>query len=141
MGPWRVMKKFAGPFLVVAALALFYQLAWNGDVWNQSLEKLTSMASLVDDNYYQDVDAQKMAFSSIRGMLLTLDPHSYFLDPDNFSRLREDQVGLYSGIGIQIQKQEDRLVVISPRRIPNFSRMTLAMGAMQLVVQEALDTM
>jgi carboxyl-terminal processing protease len=107
-------KRFLLPALAVAVLALLYQFAWNDDVWNQSLEKLNSMVSLIDENYYQDVDTQKLAFSSIRGMLLTLDPHSYFLDPENYPRLREDQVGLYSGIGTQIQKQEDRLVVISP---------------------------
>lgn len=108
------IKRFVLPVLSAAALALLYQFAWNEDVWNQSLEKLNSMVSLIDENYYQDVDTQKLAFSSIRGMLLTLDPHSYFLDPENYPRLREDQVGLYSGIGTQIQKQEDRLVVISP---------------------------
>jgi carboxyl-terminal processing protease len=108
------MKKAVLPFLVVAALALVYQFAWDEDVWNQSLEKLASLTAMVEDNYYQQVDPQKLAYSSIRGMLLTLDPHSYFLDPEGYSRLKEDQVGQYSGIGIQIQKQEDRLVVISP---------------------------
>ena len=54
------------------------------------------------------------SYASIRGLLETLDPHSYFLEPDNFSRMREDYVGKYFGLGIQIQKQEDRLVVIAP---------------------------
>jgi carboxyl-terminal processing protease len=108
------MRRFVLPLLAVAVLAGLYQFAWNGDVWNDSLEKLSSMVSLVEDNYYDQVKPQKLAFASIRGMLMTLDPHSYFLDPENYPRLREDQVGLYSGVGIQIQKQEDRLVVISP---------------------------
>ncbi|OGD26989.1 MAG: hypothetical protein A2Y56_14090 [Candidatus Aminicenantes bacterium RBG_13_63_10] len=108
------MKKYILPVLITVALALLYGFAWNEDVWNQSLEKLGTMVSLIEQNYYEDVESQKLAYASIRGMLLTLDPHSYFLDPDNYPRLREDQVGLYSGVGIQIQKQEDRLVVIAP---------------------------
>ena len=55
-----------------------------------------------------------MAQESVKGMLQTLDPHSYFLDPDGFARMSEEQRGKYFGIGIQIQKQEDRLVVIAP---------------------------
>jgi len=108
------MKKYIVPVLAVAALAFLYRFAWDEDVWNQSLEKISSMVTLIEQNYYQNVEPQKLAYASIKGMLLTLDPHSYFLDPENYPRLREDQVGLYSGVGIQIQKQEDRLVVIAP---------------------------
>lgn len=72
------------------------------------------MASLIEKNYVEDVKPEELVYSSIRGMLQTLDPHSYFLDPDNFVRMREEQTGKYYGLGIQIQKQEDRLVVISP---------------------------
>ena len=108
------MKKYILPVLAVAVLALLYQFAWNEDVWTLSIEKLGSMVTLIEQNYYQNVEPQKLAYSSIRGMLLTLDPHSYFLDPENYPRLREDQVGLYSGVGIQIQKQGDNLVVITP---------------------------
>jgi carboxyl-terminal processing protease len=100
--------------MIVALVVAVYQRGFDQDVWTASLEKLGEMVSAVDDHYYQDVDSKKLAYASIRGMLLTLDPHSYFLDPENYPRLREDQVGAYSGIGTQIQKQEDRLVVIAP---------------------------
>lgn len=88
--------------------------ARNGDVWVQSLEKFSSLLSLIEANYYQPVDSEKIVHSAIRGVLETLDPHSYFLDPESFSRMREEYTGKYYGLGIQIQKQEDRLVVISP---------------------------
>ena len=55
-----------------------------------------------------------MARESIKGMLETLDPHSYLLDPESFARMSEEQRGAYFGLGIQIQKQLDRLVVIAP---------------------------
>jgi len=47
-------------------------------------------------------------------MLDTLDPHSYFLDPESSLRFNEEYTGKYYGLGIQIQKQEDRLVVVAP---------------------------
>lgn len=48
-------------------------------------------------------------------MLDTFDPHLYFFRSGNPLRFNEeDYTGKYYGLGIQIQKQEDRLVVIAP---------------------------
>ena len=104
-------------FLVAGLLlaAVFSRLgARNDQIWDDSLDKLAAMATLVEQNYFQPVEADKMMQESIKGMLQMLDPHSYFLDPDGFSRMFEEQKGKYYGIGTQIQKQEDRLVVIAP---------------------------
>jgi len=84
------------------------------DPWEQGLNKVVLISSMVMQNYYEDKDTQKLAFAAIRGMLDTLDPHSYFLDPETSLRFNEDYTGKYYGLGIQIQKQEDRLVVIAP---------------------------
>jgi carboxyl-terminal processing protease len=107
------MKKKIFVFIVLL-LVLFLLPARDEDLWNYSFRKISSIVSLVEENYFGTIDHEKMAYSSIRGMLKTLDPHSYFLDPDHLSRLTEEHVGKYYGLGILIQKQEDRLVVISP---------------------------
>lgn len=107
------MKKKTIFFLCIFFF-LVLQTAWDEDIWTQSLNKLDSIASLIKENYFLEVDQEKLAYSSIKGMLKTLDPHSNFLDPSNFSRLTEDYKGKYHGLGILIQKQEERLVVITP---------------------------
>ncbi|UCC38429.1 MAG: S41 family peptidase [Candidatus Aminicenantes bacterium] len=84
------------------------------DTWNHSFKKISAMVSIIDENYYREINHEERAYASIRGMLQTLDPHSYFLKPGYFTRLQEEYKGKYSGLGILIQKQEDRLVVISP---------------------------
>ncbi|MGB8952651.1 MAG: S41 family peptidase [Candidatus Aminicenantales bacterium] len=102
-------------FLVIVLILTFIQLgARDEDVWNLGLEKISSISTLIKNNYFENVEPEKLTYSSIIGMLQTLDPHSYFLDPDSFSRMFEEQKGRYSGLGIQIQKQNDRLMVISP---------------------------
>jgi len=78
------------------------------------MNKVSAIVDLIDQNYFESVDHEELAFSSIKGMLQTLDPHSYFLDPRNFDRMREEYKGKYYGLGILIQKQDRRLVVISP---------------------------
>ncbi len=103
-------------FFIFALLAFILIIlpARDEDVWRVSLKKLSSIVSLIEQNYYQETDHDELMYSSVRGMVQTLDPHSYFLDPNHFSRLREEHVGKYYGLGILITKQEDRLVVISP---------------------------
>jgi carboxyl-terminal processing protease len=107
------MKKKALVFAVV--LLGFVRLsARDEDLWGASLEKVSSIVTVLENGYYKPLEEDKLAYASIRGLLETLDPHSYFLEPESFSRMREDYSGKYYGLGIQIQKQEDRLVVIAP---------------------------
>jgi carboxyl-terminal processing protease len=95
--------------IILASLA-----AREEDIWERSLDKYSTILSLIEKNYYRDVESEKLIYSSIRGMLETLDPRSYFLDPDNLSRMREEYTGKYYGLGIQIQKHEENLVIIAP---------------------------
>src|SRR4030042_6189695 len=110
-------------FLILVSLA-----ARDEDIWDRSIEKFSSILSLIEQNYYRDVEADKLVYSSIRGMLDTLDPHSYFLDPDNLSRMREEYTGKYYGLGIQIQKHGDNLVVIAPIEGTPASRLGMQPG-------------
>lgn len=56
----------------------------------------------VEANYVEKVDAEQAVYSSISGLLNTLDPHSSFFTPDDFRRMRERQEGRYFGIGVSI---------------------------------------
>jgi len=123
----RPMKKklILGCFLI---LVFTHLTARDEDLWDASVGKFSSLLSLVEKNYYREVEPDKLVYSSIRGMLETLDPHSYFLDPDSFSRMREEYTGKYYGLGIQISKQEDNLVVISPIEGTPASRLGILPG-------------
>jgi carboxyl-terminal processing protease len=107
-------KKLASLILISIFLLYFARASVAIDPWEQGLSKVLALSNLVEQNYYEQKDPQKLTFAAIRGMLDTLDPHSYFLDPESSLRFTEDYAGRYYGLGIQIQKQEDRLVVIAP---------------------------
>lgn len=99
--------------LALVALLLVLSLpAHDQDPWTAALAKTSSILAILDNSYYQELEGEEWSYSAIRGMLETLDPHSYFLDPESFSRMREDYTGKFFGLGIQIQKQEDRIVVV-----------------------------
>ncbi|MFC2161330.1 S41 family peptidase [Acidobacteriota bacterium] len=106
------MKKL-NIFALIFFLILL-SVAWNEDVWTNSIDKISTIITHIEENYYQDVDPEELAYSSVRGMLQTLDPHSNFLDMRSMSRLTEDYRAKYFGTGMLIQQQGDRIVVISP---------------------------
>jgi len=84
------------------------------DIWSLYFKKVSNVVSIIEDHYFRDIDHENLAYSSIKGLLQTLDPHSHFIETDNLARMREEFKGKFYGLGIQIQKQEDRLVVITP---------------------------
>ena len=70
----------------------------------------TALAA-IEQNYVEEVDSSAIVYGSIDGMLRTLDPHSYFLDPRLYKQVRERQEGHYKGIGITIQKLSGGITV------------------------------
>lgn len=99
---------------IIAGILLLQIPSHNQDLWRAELSKLQKVASLIKENYFKEMTDKELSVSAIRGMIDTLDPHSYFLDQEAFSRLREDYSGRYYGVGLQIQKQGENLVVVSP---------------------------
>jgi carboxyl-terminal processing protease len=82
-----------------------------------SLESFTKVYDIVDQNYADKLSADKALYKgAIPGMLRTLDPHSNFFDPKEYAGLREEQHGMYYGIGMLIgaQPRTGKPMVIHP---------------------------
>ena len=62
----------------------------------------SSALSAIEANYVQPVETEPLIYGAIHGMLQTLDPHSSFMSPRDYARMRERQEGRYYGLGIQI---------------------------------------
>ncbi|HAV41201.1 MAG TPA: hypothetical protein DCW97_02165, partial [Acidobacteria bacterium] len=90
-------KIIAYPVLFFLVLFLIGRVSIAVDPWEQGLNKIILLSSMVKQNYYENKDDQKLTFAAIRGMLDTLDPHSYFLDPESSLRFNEDYTGKYYG--------------------------------------------
>ena len=71
----------------------------------------------MEQNYAEPVNPDKAIYNgAIPGMLHVLDPHSNFFDPKEFAGLREEQHGMYYGIGMLIgaQPRTGKPMVIHP---------------------------
>ena len=72
--------------------------------------------SLVEDQFVGPIDTEEMVEDAIDGLLVTLDPHSNYLNADAFNEMRDEQRGKFSGLGIQITKRgaDKPLTIIAP---------------------------
>ncbi len=61
-----------------------------------------------------ETDPADIVYDGIDGMLDVLDPHSNFLDPRSFQRMRARQEGSFFGIGIIISRRDGKITVIAP---------------------------
>ena len=94
------------------------QSATDESTLRDSIKQFTDVYSVVEANYADKLDTDgidKAIYNgAIPGMLHTLDPHSNFFDPKAMAQMREDQHGQYYGVGMQIQPQGTKIVVVVP---------------------------
>jgi len=89
--------------------------ASNSDDTQDSVRTFTRVLSVVERNYADPVDTDKVIYDgAIPGMLHVLDPHSNFFDPKQYALFREEQEGKYYGVGMVVAQRENQTVVQSP---------------------------
>src|SRR5688572_11293570 len=76
----------------------------------------------------EDVGSDKFVYASIDGMLRTLDPHSSFLEPKEYSDMQDRQKGTFYGLGILVTKRNDQVTVITPLEGTPASRLGIRAG-------------
>ncbi|HEY5609729.1 MAG TPA: S41 family peptidase [Thermoanaerobaculia bacterium] len=82
--------------------------------FQKRLREYTEVLSAAAEWSAEDVGYEKLVYSSIEGMLRTLDPHSAFLEPRDYSEMQERQKGTFYGLGILVTKRNERVTVITP---------------------------
>jgi len=72
--------------------------------------------ALVEDNYVGSAKSDELVENAIQGMLHTLDPHSNYLNRETYTEMKDEQRGMFYGLGIQITKRgpDKPLTIIAP---------------------------
>lgn len=68
----------------------------------------------IKSDYVEQVDDRELLSSAIRGMLGGLDPHSAYLDPDQYEDLQVGTTGQFGGLGIEVGMKDGFVEVIAP---------------------------
>ena len=64
--------------------------------------------------YVDEVDDHALMEKAIRGMVAALDPHSAYLDTDEFEEIRLSTMGSYPGVGIEVAAEDGAVKILRP---------------------------
>ena len=80
----------------------------------KELRIFTDVYKRIKSDYVEDIEDQKLIEHAIRGMLTGLDPHSNYMDAEQFRELTIDTTGEFGGLGIEVGMEDGFVKVISP---------------------------
>jgi carboxyl-terminal processing protease len=78
------------------------------------LQTFVEILNRVQQDYVEQIDDDALLESAIRGMLSGLDPHSAYLDAQEFKDITVSTSGKFGGLGIEVQGQNGFVRVIAP---------------------------
>jgi carboxyl-terminal processing protease len=93
----------------VAALAVH-----NTEPSASDISLLAGVIGLVNRAYVHPVGSDELTKDALKGMLTRLDPHSDYMDEQEFKRSQADMAGSFGGLGMEISEQNEIPKVVSP---------------------------
>ncbi len=112
-------RKYLVPiFLMLISIGVLVGMKVNtaasGDDVFDNVKKFNEALTLVQKNYVDDVNADKLTEAAIKGMLAQLDPHSTYISQDQLKRINEDFQGSFEGIGVEFDIVNDTITIVTP---------------------------
>lgn len=74
--------------------------------------KINHVLKLVQDQYVDSLDGDELQEEVIRGVLSSLDPHSYYIKAEEVEQVNRDLVGSFVGIGIEFNVINDTPYIV-----------------------------
>ncbi len=78
------------------------------------LQAFAEILNQVKSSYVEEVDDSELIENAIRGMLQGLDPHSAYLDAEDFNDMQVSTSGKFGGLGIEVQMADGFVRVVAP---------------------------
>jgi carboxyl-terminal processing protease len=75
---------------------------------------LAEVLERVRQDYVETVDDRVLIESAVRGMVTDLDPHSQYLNPEEYQEIRISTTGNYSGVGLEVNMSDGTIKVVAP---------------------------
>lgn len=68
----------------------------------KTLDAFAQTLATIESSYVDPTDEKQLLYDAARGMLHNLDPHSTFLPPNRYARMRQDTEGEFGGVGVTL---------------------------------------
>jgi len=116
-----VLGSFVGLFLSAMALASPSQgaPAANEEPEDNGYSQMAKFAKAIELLRQDYVDGNKTGYdelvtAALKGMLSSLDPHSQYMDPNDFRDMQDDTRSRFNGLGIEVSMKNGLPTVVSP---------------------------
>lgn len=80
----------------------------------EKIKPIGEVMNTVLDEYVKEPDVDKVVEGALIGMLNSLDKHSSYVSAEMLRSLREETKGEFFGIGVMIQLDDDKNIIINP---------------------------
>ena len=112
---WQMLA--LGGLLFVAGLAVPTLTTAQSDEQQETYRQLGLFGDVfqrIRESYVDEVEDKELVEAAITGMLTSLDPHSSYLDTENYNSMQVQTKGRFGGLGIEITMEKGMIKVVSP---------------------------
>jgi carboxyl-terminal processing protease len=86
----------------------------SGGIPMEDVQRFSNAIAQIKQYYVNPVSDKELFDNAIRGMLAGLDPHSNYLNEEEFSDLQTSTSGEFGGLGIEVTMEDGLIKVITP---------------------------
>lgn len=120
---WQFISIIIATILITAIITVFAYIFINQKISGlskteqENLNKIEYVYKTLNKDYYKKQDSDKLTKAAIDGMVKELkDPYSEYLTKDQTKSFNEGVSGDFVGIGAEMQKKNDQIMVTSPMK-------------------------
>lgn len=109
---WMIVGAIAGIFGTIQLQAIARGSASTIPV--EQIQEFAAAFGLIKAGYVESTDNTKLMEDAISGMVSGLDPHSQYLNPDDFKDFMNSTSGKFVGLGIEIVQEDGLVKIVAP---------------------------
>lgn len=126
-------KKYILP--VIAAAFLYVGVSFKDDYFEiaKQIEIFTTLFRELNMNYVDDTNPGELMDKAVKCMLASLDPYTVYFNEQDVVKFKINNTGEYTGIGAQISRKDDKLIIKEPYK--NFPADKAGLKAGDAIIQ------
>lgn len=102
-------------FIVISNARNNFLISDNSSISLEELKKIVRVFAIIKENYVKEVDRESIISNAISGMISRLDPHSSYLNAEDYNDIKAMTHGEFGGLGVEISFEGDKGIrVIAP---------------------------
>ena len=107
-------KKYILP--LIAASFLYVGVSFKDDFFEiaKQIEIFTTLFKELNTNYVDETNPGELMDKAVKSMLASLDPYTVYFNEQDVVKFKINNTGEYTGIGAQIARKEDKLIIKEP---------------------------